>query len=114
MYTDEQLSQFRDEISGALDAIQGQIHASDGDKDKLQDAYEELDRQRSRLSSLVSEIDHDSVWSDPFKVAYNGVYEAAQHVSLGSTGAADDDRPGHLVTAQQHLSAAIAALQAAY
>ena len=62
---------------------------------------------------MVSEIDHDSVWSDPFKVAYNGVYEAAQHVSL-ATGAADDDRPGHLATAQQHLSAAIAALQAAY
>ena len=113
MYTDEQLSQFRDEISGALDAVQGQIHASAGDKDKLQDAYEELDRQRSRLGSLVSELDADSVWSDPFKAAYNGVYEAAQSVSLG-TGAGDDDRPGHLATAQQHLSAAIAALQAAY
>jgi hypothetical protein len=113
MYTDEQLSQFRDEISGALDAVQGQLQASNGDKDKLQDASEELDRQRSRLSSLASEIDHDSVWSDPFKVAYNGVYEAAQHLSLG-TGAGDDDRPAHLATAQQHLSAAIGALRAAY
>ena len=109
MYTDDQLSNMRFEFSRALEAVVWQIDASYGEKDKLQDAYEELDRQRTKLSAVVWAIPHDSIWSESFTLAYNAVDEAALPLSY-ATGGGDLDRPGHMAEAKQHLFRAVEAL----
>ena len=109
MYTDQQLSDMRFDFSRALEEVARQIDASYGDKQKLQDAYEELDRERSKMSSVVWQLSHDSIWSESFTLAYNAVDEAALYLSF-ATGGSDLDRPSNMATAKQHLLRAVEAL----
>jgi hypothetical protein len=108
MYTDDELQNIRFEISRALEAINRRIDRY-LEKDKLQDIYEDIEPQRSRLSEIVWKIPHDSVWNQSYTTAYNAVDEGAQWISY-AMGASDDDRPGYLDTTEGHLRRAVEAL----
>jgi hypothetical protein len=108
MYTDDELQNIRFEISRALEAVNRHLDRY-LEKDKLQDIYEDIERQRSRLSEIVWKIPHESLWNHPYTVAYNAVDEGAQWISY-AMGDSDDDRPGYLDTTEGHLRRAVEAL----
>jgi hypothetical protein len=108
MYTDDELQNMRFEFSRALEAIDRRIDRY-MERDKLQEIYEEIDGQRSKMSGVVWNVPNDSVWNQSYTVAYNAMDEAAQWISY-AMGANDDDRPGYLDTTQGHLRRAVEAL----
>lgn len=108
MYTDDELQNMRFEISRALEAANRQIDRYMA-HDKVQDVYEAIDAQRSRLSEIVWKIPNDSIWNQSYTTAYNATDEAAQWISY-AMGANDDDRPHYLDTTQGHVHRAVEAL----
>jgi hypothetical protein len=108
MFTDDELQNMRFEFSRALEAINRRIDRS-LEHDRLQDIYEDIDAQRSKLSDVVWKIPNDSIWNEAFTTAYNAVDEAAQWISY-AMGANDDDRPGYLDTTAGHLHRAVESL----
>ena len=100
-YTDDELHNIRFEISRACEAINRRIDRY-MDRQPLQELYEQIDVQRSRLSAIVRELTRDTLYFDPYVKAYNSIDEAALAISLASS-ASDDDRPNFVDSTKDHL-----------